>query len=91
MKYKFMKRHESEFSVERMSSVFEVSRSGYYQFLNATPSQRSSENERLLFKIKAIHQASRQTYGSPRIHAELREEGEVCSSTLIQSDPLSAN
>ena len=66
-----------------MSSVFEVSRSGYYQFLNATPSLRSTENEKLLFKIKAIHQASRQTYGSPRIYAELREEGERCSRKRV--------
>ena len=83
MKYGFMKAHESEFSIERMSSVFKVSRSGYYQFRHAKPSARSQEDERLLLKIKAIHQASRQTYGSPRICAELREAGESCSRKRV--------
>jgi putative transposase len=83
MKYVFMQTHESEFSIERMSSVFGVSRSGYYQFIHAKPSRREQEDERLLLKIKAIHQASRQTYGSPRIHAELREKGETCSRKRV--------
>lgn len=61
-----------------MSKVLKVSRSGYYQFLNAKPSQCAIEDKKLLFKIQAIHQASRQTDGSLRICAELHEEGEIC-------------
>lgn len=83
MKYGFMQAHAVEFSIERMSSVFKVSRSGYYQFLRAKPTKRAQENNRLLLKIKATHQSSRQTYGSPRIHAELREEGERCSRKRV--------
>jgi putative transposase len=83
MKYAFMQAHESEFSIERMSSVFGVSRSGYYQFIHAEVSQRIEEDNRLLLKIKAIHQASRHTYGSPRICAELREDGEICSRKRV--------
>ena len=83
MKYAFMQTHAMEFSIERMSSVFGVSRSGYYQFTHATASPRAQEDERLLLKIKAIHQSSRQTYGSPRIYAELREEGEMCSRKRV--------
>jgi len=78
-----MQKHAMEFSIKRMSRVFGVSRSGYYQFLHATPSRRAQEDERLLLKIKAIHQSSRETYGSPRIHAELREEGETCSRKRV--------
>jgi transposase InsO family protein len=78
-----MKASELEFSIERMSSVFKVSRSGYYQFCQAKPSARSQEDERLLLKIKAIHQASRQTYGSPRICATLRDDGESCSRKRV--------
>jgi len=66
-----------------MSNVFNVSRSGYYHFIHASPSRRKQEDERLLGKIKAIHKASRNTYGSPRIHAELREEGETCSRNRV--------
>lgn len=78
-----MKAHESAFSIERMSRVFNVSRSGYYQFCKAKPSARSQENERLLLKIKTVHQNSRQTYGSPRIFAQLHEEGETCSRKRV--------
>lgn len=94
MKYAFMKAHQSEFKIVRMSEVFSVSRGGYYQFLKATPSKRAKEDERLLLKIKAIHQASRHTYGSPRIYAELREMGENCSrkrvSKIMRSSGIAA-
>lgn len=78
-----MQQHEHEFSVERMSSVLEVSRSGYYGFSKRKPSSRTQEDERLLIKIKQLHQASRQTYGSPRLWAELRDGGEVCSRRRV--------
>lgn len=77
MKYEFMRNHENEFSVEKMSIAFKVSRSGYYRFINAKPSKRSLEDERLLRKIKVIHEMSRKTYGSPRIHAELSSRGNL--------------
>jgi putative transposase len=83
MKFEFMKSHKDKFSIERMSEMFEVSRSGYYQFIHARPSARSKENERLLEKIKAAHKASRATYGSPRIHAELCSQGESCSRKRV--------
>jgi putative transposase len=83
MKYQFMQGHESEFSIERMSVLFEISRSSYYQFIQATPSRRAQEDERLLIKIRDIHQVSRQTYGSPRVWAELCKSGETCSRRRI--------
>jgi transposase InsO family protein len=83
MKYAFMEKHKEEFSVERMSNVFNVSRSGYYKFLKREPSSREKENERLLEKIKVIHKNSRQTYGSPRVHAELGAQGEKHSRRRV--------
>lgn len=83
MKYQFMQQHVAQFSVERMSCVFKVSRSGYYRFINAERSARAQENDRLLTKIKVIHDASRHTYGSPRIHAELGCQGETCSRPRV--------
>jgi len=83
MKYEFMNNHKDKFSIEKMSKVFKISRSGYYQFIQAEPSKRSLEDERLLGKIKLIHQESRHTYGSPRIHAELRWRGETCSRKRV--------
>ena len=83
MKYTFMKDHEENFSIERMSYMFQVSRSGYYRFVTSKPSTREVENIRLLEKIKVIHQANRQVYGSPRIHGELCLEGENCSRKRV--------
>lgn len=83
MKYTFMEEHEKEFSVKRMSCVFKVSRSGYYRFLFATLSIRAAENKRLLEEIKTVHKESRETYGSPRIHAQLVIQGELCSRKRI--------
>ena len=94
MKYRFMQQHENEFSLKRMSIVFKVSRSGYYQFIKVGLSDRTKENMRLLEKIKVIHEQSRQTYGSPRIHAELLSQGETYSrqriARLMQQDGLQA-
>ena len=54
-----------------------------YKFVKSKPSRRSQDNECLKEKIKAIHRASRQTYGAPRIHAELVENGENCSRRRV--------
>ena len=70
-----MKTNQASFTVSRMSEVFQVSRSGFYSFLRYRPSQRAVEDAELLKAIRDIHQSSYQTYGSPRIHAELRERG----------------
>ena len=83
MKYQFMQQHENEFSLKRMSSVFQVSRSGYYRFIKVGLSNRVKENMNLLIKIKMVYEKSRQTYGSPRIHAELVSQGEIGSRQRI--------
>ncbi|HJT92527.1 MAG TPA: IS3 family transposase [Mycobacterium sp.] len=51
--------------------VLNVSRSGYYEWLSRLDSPRRQENKLLLKQIKQIHEESRGTYGSPRVHAEL--------------------
>lgn len=63
------------FSIRAMCRVLEVSTSGYYAWRGRMISVRSRENEALRGKIRAIHDRSRHTYGSPRIHAELKDEG----------------
>ena len=55
----------------------------YYQFLKAQPSLRSQANQHLTAQIKQIHQTSHETYGSPRIHAELLAMGESCSRQRV--------
>lgn len=59
-----------------MCRVLGVSPSGYYAWLKRPASARAQRDTELTARIKAIHEGSRGTYGRPRIHAELREDGE---------------
>jgi transposase InsO family protein len=58
-----------------MCSALDVSRSGYYDWRHRGPSDREKKDARLLEAIERIWTDSRQTYGSPRIHRTLQEEG----------------
>lgn len=58
-----------------MCRVLQVSKSGYYAWRNRKPSPRAQENQILSQQIQQIHQNSRGTYGSPRIHASLGAKG----------------
>jgi len=78
-----MAAHEQEFSLKRMCKVLKVSRSGYYAWKRRSPSQRERANETLLAEIRAVHQLSRRTYGSPRIHAWLRHKGSFCGRNRV--------
>jgi putative transposase len=58
-----------------MCRVLEVSASGYYAWRKRPASARAQQDQRLLRQIRTAHEASRGTYGVPRIHAELRANG----------------
>jgi len=66
-----------------MCRVLEVSRGGFYRWLTRPESTRARSNRELTAKVKDIHQDSRETYGSPRIHAELRRQGEACGKNRV--------
>ena len=83
MKYEFMREHEAMFSVSRLCEVLEVSRSGYYSWKTRKPSPRKEDETRLRSRIVALHEKSRRTYGSPRVHAELRASGEQVSRKRV--------
>ena len=69
-----MKNH---YSILCLCESLEVSASGYYdwQRRHTAPTARELENQSLVKQIQAIHQRSRQTYGSPRIVDALRKAG----------------
>lgn len=58
-----------------MFCLMNVSKSGYYEWLQGEMSNREKINMELTKKIQQIHQESRKTYGGRRIFAELREQG----------------
>jgi putative transposase len=58
-----------------MCKVLNLARSSYYAWCKRKTSPRTQENEILSDQIKQIYQASRQSYGSPRIHAALLAQG----------------
>ena len=66
-----------------MCRVLRVHRSGFYSWLAEPTSSRSRENERLVGLIKTTHEESSESYGSPRICKELRENGEICSENRV--------
>lgn len=65
-----------EHPIKAMCEVLEVSRSGYYQWRRAQTSARSLQTQAIKVKIARMHEASRGTYGSPRVTAALHEQGE---------------
>ena len=73
MRYQFIQDHQDEFPVQRMCRVLGVSVSGYYAWRTRPVSPRVQANQKLLAEIRVIHNRSRKTYGSPRVHAELRD------------------
>ena len=60
-----------------------VSKSGYYAWRSRPPSKRSREDYALTEKIREVHHRSRETYGSPRVHAELRALGMRCGRRRV--------
>ena len=70
-------------SVSAMCRVLGVSPSGYYAWRNRAPSARAKANEELKERIRGIHERSRGTYGMPRVHAELADEGRPVSRKRI--------
>lgn len=88
----FVKAHQAEFPIATMCRVLEVSTSGYYAWQRRHPSNRDQDDAMLTQKIRAIHRWSRGTYGAPRIHAELQEEGLLVGckriARLMQADGL---
>jgi transposase InsO family protein len=67
-----------------MAKVLRVSRAGYYKYLGRKLSATKQYNEILIKKIRLIHKKSKEIYGSPRIHAELKRQGEKCSRKRVR-------
>jgi putative transposase len=67
--------NQAEYPIRAMCRVLGLSPSGYYAWLKRPPSSRALQDEALLAEMERIHQQSRRTYGRPRLHAELKDDG----------------
>ena len=81
--YRSIAAHAAQHPVALSCRVLGVSRSGYYAWRRRSPSARARADDRLKERIRTVHQASRGTYGSPRIHIELRATGERCGRRRV--------
>jgi transposase InsO family protein len=86
VKFRFIEEHLAEqYPLEVVCQVLEVSRSGYYAWRDRPRSARAKRRAELAGKVKAVHQANRGIYGSPRVCAALRAGGEgVCENTVAK-------
>jgi putative transposase len=92
VRYLFIRAEKAFYPLTVLCRVLEVSRSGYYAFERRGPSSRAAVDHELTTAIREIHRKSRRTYGSPRVHRELRHQdrrvGRKRVARLMQSDGL---
>jgi putative transposase len=75
MRFAFILAHAREHHVTTMCQVLQVSKAGYYAWTSRPRSERAAEDQQLAEAIKSIYKTSRRTYGSPRVHEELKAQG----------------
>ena len=79
MIYQFIADHRAAYAVTRLCRTLGVSPSGYYAWRRRRPSARTLANQRLVAHMRVIHGEVHETYGSPRMHAELVARGLRCN------------
>jgi putative transposase len=70
-----MKAYQAKYPISVMCRVLDVSNSGYYAWTKRLPSSHTQTDALLGDRIEAISLRSRSTYGRPRIHADLKDDG----------------
>ncbi len=78
-----MSANQARFPIAATARVLGVSRAGYYAWAKRPPSAHTEADAALLKRVQAVHATSRQTYGAPRVQADLREAGERHSRKRI--------
>ena len=85
MKYAFVEKNRRQYGVPAMCEALQVSRSGYYAARDRGPSARQKRRVDLTARIRTLYQASRESYGAPRVHVELMaQEVPCCRNTVAK-------
>ena len=79
MKYQFIEQQKQEFPVVIMCRVLNVSESGFYAWRKRPICQRQREDAQLSTHIRQVFPSHQGRYGSPRLHAELKDQGQSIS------------
>ena len=83
MKHQFIQQQRPHFTLSLRGRVLQVTRSAYDAWLKRPTSARTQRDQELTPQITAIHEQSRRTYGSPRVHIELQAQGVICSEKRV--------
>ncbi len=75
MRYRFVAIERASFPVRMLCRLVGAAVSGFYAWLRRGPARHHEDDRRMSERIGANFAASRRTYGSPRVHAELRAQG----------------
>ena len=83
MRFAFIEREKADYAIALLCRVLAVSCSGYYAWRRRGPSVRAQQDAVITARIQRIHEQSRQTYGAPRIQAELAAAGTPCGRKRV--------
>ena len=83
MRFAFILTEKARFTVQVLCRALEVSPSGFYAWCRRSESAHAQRDRQLRVLIRASHETSRRTYGSPRIHRDLREQGHRVSRKRV--------
>jgi putative transposase len=74
MRFRLIEAERAQHAVSRLCEVLGVTRAGFYAWRGRAPSEHELADRELSKAVRRIFAGSRETYGVPRIHAELRDE-----------------
>ncbi|GHO87100.1 hypothetical protein KSZ_51060 [Dictyobacter formicarum] len=83
MKYQFIEQQKQEFPIIVMRQVLGVSESGFYAWRKRPDCRRKREDAHLRTQIRQIFTTHQGRYGSPRLHAELKDQGKRISRKRV--------
>jgi transposase InsO family protein len=81
--FSFIEAHKDVWPVTLMCETLDVSTSGFHAWRDRPVSPAQLRREAILVEVRAIHAEFKQRYGSPRIHAELKDRQVPCCVNTV--------